>query len=380
MPVVFSFVVNMMEVMMARKSVVIPVILLGLGKVGRALVNLIMAGRGQLEERRGITIRLLGVADSTGALVKPGGLTDPELACVLSSKSEGKKISGLTGSLPLKGITDLLEPGTILVDATASDATYPFLNAALLKKGGIALSNKRPLVLPWDEAKVFYTHACVGYEATVGAGLPVISTLRALLDTGDRIRSIDGVLSGTLGYLMSQLEQGVPYSRAVLTARALGYTEPDPREDLGGKDVARKGVILARTAGWPIELENLAVTPLYPPSFARLSTEEFMHALSGMDEEYAQKVIRAKKDNQVLRYVMHITPEGGTVGLAAVERTSALGILNGPENTVTFHSAFYDETPLGVHGPGAGPQVTATAVLKDIIDLATRLPERREQL
>jgi len=365
---------------MARKSAVVPVILLGLGKVGRALVNLIIAGRDQLEEWRGVMIRLLGVADSTGVVVRPDGLTDPELRHVLSAKSEGGAISELTGYLPLEEITDVLRPGTILIDATASDATYPLLNAALLKEGGIVLSNKRPLVLPWDEAKVFYAHPFVGYEATVGAGLPVISTLRTLLDTGDQVHSIDGVLSGTLGYLMSQLEQGVPYSRALSQAQALGYTEPDPREDLGGKDVARKGVILARTAGWPIALEDLAVTPLYPPSFGRLSTEEFMRRVSGLDAEYAQKVTRAKKNNQVLRYVMHITPEGGTVGPVAVERASELGNLNGPENAIIFHSSFYDETPLGVRGPGAGPLVTATAVFKDVIDLGLRFPVRKEQV
>lgn len=377
MPVVFSFVMNVWEVIMARKSAVAPVILLGLGKVGRALVNLVIAGRDQLEKRRGITIRLLGVADSTGAFVDPDGLTDPDLGYILSSKSEGGTISELPGSLSLGEITAVLRPGTIIVDATASETTSPMLIAALANGCGVVLANKRPLVLPWEEAKVFYTHPCVGYEATVGAGLPVISTLRALLDTGDRITAIDGLVSGTLGYLLSEVEDGTPYSVALSRAHASGYTEPDPRDDLSGMDVARKGVILARTAGWPLELDDLPVTPLYPPELAALPVQEFMRAAARLDEEYARKAAQARSKGKALRYLVRVSPTGGEVGLTAVDQGSALARLHGAENAVVIKSEFYREIPLSVCGPGAGPRVTASGVLKDITEIAIELRKEK---
>lgn len=363
---------------MAQELAVVPVILLGVGKVGRALVELVIAGRDRLASRRGIAIRFLGVADSTGVLIDPAGLTDPELTRVLSAKSAGKAIADLPNGSPLPELDALLGPGTIIVDTTASDETYPILKAALENGDGVVLANKRPLVQPWSEAEVFFSHPHVGYEATVGAGLPVTSTLCALLDTGDRIVSIDGLVSGTLSYLLSEVEAGTPYSVALSRAHASGYTEPDPRDDLSGRDVARKGVILARTAGWPLELDDLPVTPLYPPELAALPVEEFMRAVARLDEEYAQKADRARGAGKALRYLVRVSAEGGEVGLTAVDRGSVLARLRGPENAVVIKSDFYPETPLSVCGPGAGPRVTASGVLKDVIEIALGLRKEKE--
>ncbi len=363
---------------MAQKLTVAPVILLGMGKVGRALVEIVVAGRARLASRKGIEIRFLGVADSTGVLIDPAGLTDPELTRVLSAKSTGEAIEDLPNGSPLSELDPLLGPGTIIVDATASDATYPLLTTALANGCGVVLANKRPLVRPWSEAKVFFSHPHVGYEATVGAGLPVISTMRALLDTGDRIAAIDGLVSGTLGYLLGEVEAGIPYSVALSRARASGYTEPDPRDDLSGMDVARKGVILARTAGWPLELDDLPVTPLYPPELAALPVEEFMRAAARLDEEYARKADQARCAGKALRYLVRVSAAGGEVGLTAVDRDSVLARLHGPENAVVIKSEFYRETPLSVCGPGAGPRVTASGVLKDVIEIAIGLRKEKE--
>ncbi len=363
---------------MAQTLTVAPVILLGVGKVGRALVELVIAGRDRLANRKGIEIRFIGVADSTGALIDPAGLTDPKLTRLLSAKSAGRVIADLPNGSPLSELDALLGPETIIVDATASDATYPLLTAALANGCGVVLANKRPLVRPWSEAEVFFSHRHVGYEATVGAGLPVISTLCALLDTGDRIAAIDGLVSGTLGYLLNEVEAGIPYSIALSRAHASGYTEPDPRDDLSGTDVARKGVILARTAGWPLELDDLPPSPLYPPELAALPVEEFMQAAARLDEEYARKAEQARCAGKTLRYLVRVSAEGGEVGLTAVGRESVLVRLHGPENAVVIRSDFYSDTPLSVCGPGAGPRVTASGVLKNVIEIAIELRKERE--
>ncbi len=363
---------------MGQRLTVAPVVLLGAGKVGRALVELVTAGRARLAARRGIAISFLGIADSTGVALDASGLTDRALAHVLSAKAAGRAIAELPGASPLSALDTLLRPGTIIVDATASDATYPLLKGALANGCGVVLANKRPLVRPWNEAEDFFSHRHVGYEATVGAGLPVISTLRALLDTGDRITRIDGLVSGTLGYLLSKMEAGTPYSVALSLARAAGYTEPDPRDDLSGMDVARKGVILARTAGWPLELADLPASPLYPPTLAGGSVEEFMRAAARLDEEYAQKISRARRAGKAIRYLVRVSAAGGEVGITAVDRGGVLARLRGPENAVVLRSDFYSETPLSICGPGAGPRVTAAGVLNDIVETAIGLRKELE--
>jgi homoserine dehydrogenase len=198
----------------------------------------------------------------------------------------------------------------------------------------------------------------------------VIATLSTLLRTGDRVEKIEGCMSGTLGYLCTQLERGVAYSKAITQARSLGYTEPDPREDLSGRDVARKALILAHTAGWPLEFADLTVEPMYPQSLSDVSTQEFLEAVPTVDESYARRVAEARAQGRVVRYVARVSRTGGTVGLAEVEPSSLLGALRGPANYFAFQTIRYSEEPLVVSGPGAGPDVTAAGVLGDIFDLA----------
>jgi homoserine dehydrogenase len=282
-------------------------------------------------------------------------------------------LNALPGIRPLSEIGDAFKAGAILVDLTASSKTEPTLRAALDFGCGVVLANKIPLAEPWDEAKSFFEHSYLRYEVTVGAGLPVISTLQYLLDTGDQVTAVEGCLSGTLGYLCAELERGVSYSAAVSQARSLGYTEPDPRQDLGGQDVARKALILARTSGWPLEPADLTVESLYPESLSGISTDEFMAQAHTLDGVYARRVQEAQAQGQVLRYVAHVSPEGGKVGLVAVPREGPLGALRGPANYIALHTARYNQVPLVVSGPGAGPEVTAAGVLGDIIALAHQM-------
>jgi len=356
----------------------VPLILLGMGRVGGALLQQLLSTREALQREAGIRFTIVGLADSTGALLDRGGLTDLLFTEAQRAKAAGRSLDDMEGVLPLTDLRSFLQPGTLLIDATASVKTVSLLKEALAAGCGIVLANKLPLAGPWVEAEPFFAHPLLRYEATVGAGLPIISTLCTLLATGDRITSIEGVLSGTLAYLCAQLTCGTPYSVALAQARALGYTEPDPREDLSGQDVVRKALILARTAGWSLDEGDITVEPLYPPELGTLSVDGFLSAAATLDEDYASQVKEARSRRRVLRYVARVGPNGGAVGVEEVEKESALGSLRGPENAVFFHTERYASYPLVVSGPGAGPQVTAAGVLGDTIELAKRI-ERKEE-
>lgn len=348
----------------------IPVILLGLGNVGGTLLRQILETRQQVAQRRGVRLAPIALADVSGLLYDPQGLSEETLQKALQTVRDGHLLEAMGEVQPLEHVAALLQPGVILADVTASYKTTPTLYSALEAESGIVLANKIPLAAPWREASAFFAYSRLRYEVTVGAGLPVIATLHYLLDTGDRVLGIEGCLSGTLGYLCAELERGTPYSTAVAQARALGYTEPNPRDDLSGKDVARKALILARTAGWPLEEHDLTVEPLYPARLAEAPVDEFMTALPSLDEEYAARFAQARAEGKTLRYIAQVGPHGGKVGLAAVPYDTPLGALRGPANFISLRTTRYDETPLVISGPGAGREVTAAGVLWDIIELA----------
>jgi homoserine dehydrogenase len=307
-------------------------------------------------------------------------LPDDELQAAIRTKEAGNSLSAFSSSRPLADLDTVLAPGIILVDLTASPETTPMLRAALGCGADLVLANKRPLSGSWIDAESFFDSAGLRYEATVGAGLPVIATLRTLLQAGDRVTAIEGCLSGTLGYLCTLLERGISYSAAVSSARELGYTEPDPRDDLSGQDVARKALILARTAGWPLEIQDLTVKALYDKALSTLSLVDFLEAMPTLDGSYDQQVQRARASNQVLRYRARIDAGGGEVELVAVPQESPLGALTGPANYVAIYSTLYADYPLIISGPGAGPEVTAAGVLADIIDLALASGSRTTHL
>jgi homoserine dehydrogenase len=354
-----------------------PIILLGLGNVGRALLRQILDTRSVLARRDRLRLVPIALADISGLMFDPDGLPEESLGAALEATAGGGHLDVLAGIRPLSAVEGTLRPGALLADLTASQDTRTTLQAALDERCSIVLANKIPLVGPWGEARALLEHPRLRYEVTVGAGLPVIATLRYLLDTGDRITAIEGCFSGTLGYLCGQLERGEPYAKTVAQARALGYTEPDPREDLSGRDVARKALILARTVrlsspestSWPLDMSDLTVEALYPDSMADGSTEAFMNSASTLNETYADRFDAAQAEGGTLRYVARISPEGSEVGLTFVPQDSTLGALRGPANYIAFHTERYTDLPLVISGPGAGPEVTAAGVLGDIIDL-----------
>ncbi len=237
------------------------------------------------------------------------------------------------------------------------------------------LANKRPLSGPREEARSL--ERMVGekgrrlrFEATVGAGLPILDTHRKLVESGDRVLKIEGCLSGTLGFLLSEIERGASFSASLRSAIASGYTEPDPRDDLSGADVGRKALILGRLLGFAGEPSDVEVESLVPARARKLDLPRFLEKLSDFDKEWDERAAGARSRGKILRYVASVTRRKIRVGLAEVAQGSPFYGLKGTDNQVAFTTVRYKTNPLVVQGPGAGLAVTAGGIFNDIAELA----------
>ncbi|CAN6373929.1 unnamed protein product [Urochloa humidicola] len=369
---------------------VLPVVLLGCGGVGRYLLRHIVSCR-PLHANQGVAIRVVGVADSSSLLiaddVHSSGLDDALLTHLCAAKAAGSPLSSLLGqgqcqlfqnpearSKVIDAATTLgRTTGLVLVDCSATYDTVSLLKDAVGHGCCVVLANKKPLTGAYEDfQKLVSNFRRIRFESTVGAGLPVIASVTRIIASGDPVSRIVGSLSGTLGYVMSELEDGKKFSEVVKTAKSLGYTEPDPRDDLGGMDVARKALILARLLGQQISMENINVESLYPSELGpdAVSTEDFLESgLIQLDKSMEERVKAASSRGNVLRYVCEIESTGCQVGLKEVPKDSALGRLRGSDNVVEIYSRCYENSPLVIQGAGAGNDTTAAGVLADIIDL-----------
>ena len=362
------------------------VILLGCGRIGRALAPLLVARRTHFFERFGLEPRVVALADRSGYLSRPNGFSPEELDAILAAKLAGTAIAAQPGAIaasdPADVVRDVLRwrlARPVLVDVSDDDDTAAVFLEAFRLGCDVVTANKKPLA--GDIARFRELRATaeaqgrlLRAEATVGAGLPVVDTLEMLLGTGDRLVRAEGCLSGTLGFVMGQLERGVAFSRAVAEAAELGYTEPDPVADLSGADVARKALILGRLAGLASADQPVVPRPLVDPALAGLPLAELLKKLTTLDAGFAQQVEAAKRDGKVLRYMARVEAGSIDVGAMAVPVDSPAGRLDGTDNLIAFTSERYATRPLVVMGPGAGIEVTAMGVLGDILRIAA---ERR---
>lgn len=356
------------------------VVLLGLGQIGRELARQIADQDRYFRYDLGIELPVVALADRSGVRLAEDGLPLRTLRKLVEDKAAGRPLaSGRAGNGdPLAELRQrafrLPARKAILVDVTADD-TAPLLADAVQHGLHLVLANKKPLAIPQSDYDALFAAAAaaqvsIRYEATVGAGLPILDTLQKLRDAGDPPQTILGCLSGTLGYLMTALEEGVPFAAAVRRAVELGYTEPDPRDDLSGMDVARKALILARSLGRRLELSDLALEPLFPAELSRPDPQTFLDGLAALDAPMRERVEAARRDGRVLRYVARIGPRKVGVGIEAVPVDSPLGRLRGTDNTLVIQTRRYRDNPLVVTGPGAGAEVTAAGVLNDVLAIA----------
>jgi len=360
-------------------------ILLGCGKIGRALTELILDRRAHLFERFGLTPRIVAMADRSGYLFEPGGIPKEKLATILQSKEASRPIASLDGAVkadPVTMVKDalcyrLVRP--VLIDVSDADGSHELFLQALRLGCDVVTANKKPLAGPLETFRALKDQAgsagrILKAEATVGAGLPVMDTLEMLLATGDRLNRFEGSLSGTLNYLMGQIEGETPFSEAVARAASLGYTEPDPADDLAGADVARKAVILGRLSGLVFSDDPVKLTCLVEPSLAGMDLSALLKELNRYDEPFAARTSEARQKGMVLRYLARVQPGAIEVGPVAVPIDSPFSMLRGTDNMIVFTSERYRTRPLVVAGPGAGVEVTAMGVLGDILRIAA---ERR---
>jgi len=353
------------------------VFMFGKGLIGRTLLHQLLASRARLSRDHSLSLKVVGVAGRSEWLFDPLGLSPDTLEKIAGGESlldlGGEKRPDDDAIIAALASTRRLD--LVLCDVTADETGD--LHLAALKAGiHVAGANKKPLsasLAQYEAIRAEAAHQGVGYhfETTFGAGLPVLFTLQDLLATHDHIRCITGCFSGTLGYICTGLQEGRPLSEMVAEAKEKGFTEPDPRDDLSGLDVARKALIIAREIGMKIEMNDLELEGFVPDDFMALpDVSTFLARLPELDKPFAAKVEQAAAEGKVLRYVARITPEKVTVGLKAVPVGSAPGQLFGPDNILVYETERYAENPLVIRGPGAGAQVTAAGVFGDILKVA----------
>lgn len=343
--------------------------LAGAGLIGSTVLRQIAEQAERLRDESDIHLRLRGVCSSRRMLIDAEGDIAPSAWRErLEGDGEAADAAGFVTRMRALGL-----PNSVYVDCTASDIV-PARYVEVLRAGvAVVTANKRGLTGPacqYAEQRraVAEGRTLFHYETTVGAALPVLGTLRDLLATGDTLVSIEAILSGTLSYLFSVFDGSRPFSAVVRDAQDAGYTEPDPRDDLSGADVARKLLILARECGYPLELAEVEVAPLLPDRCLRAPTiEAFYEALRAEDEDFERRRAEAATSGRVLRYVARLRDGQTTAGLEAVALDHPFARLAGSENVIAFTTARYHAQPLVVRGPGAGAEVTAAGVFADIL-------------
>ncbi|HET59713.1 MAG TPA: hypothetical protein ENN32_05035 [Chloroflexi bacterium] len=342
------------------------IILFGPGKIGQALCEQLV----NAIDRYYLPLRITAIVDSSGYVHNAAGFTPEQLQKLINAKNEGAPLRTLPESNNTAAIAQHFDLNTILIDTSNAQALYPVLLKGLKKGCSLVMCNKNNLIQPWPVAEPFYSSANVGYESTVCAGTPVIAALRNLVSGFDDVEYIEGCLSGTLNYIFSALEQDLSYAQAIENAHMLGYTEPDPRDDLNGMDTARKALIMARTVGWPLELDDIEVESLYPEEFHAYTKDQFFQRLKRLNGYTQQLRQQAMAESMTLRYVSAVNPNGGFCQLKAVARDSEYGLLDNTANKLMIHSRVHNHIPLMIAGAGAGAEITALGLMADLLNLA----------
>lgn len=343
------------------------IFVVGIGGVGGELVDQIQRQQAKLAEK-GIVIRVCGLANSKGLLLDGNGLPLEHWRDRMNGATEGFSLARL---ISLVQRNHIINP--VLVDCTSSksvaDQYAEFLSAGF----HVVTPNKKA-----NTASMAYYHQLRNsaalsrrkflYETTVGAGLPVIENLQNLISAGDELERFNGILSGSLSYIFGKLDEGMTLSQATNIAKDNGFTEPDPRDDLSGMDVARKLLILARETGLSVELDQVEVEPALPPGFdSSGSVEEFLQRLPQADAYFTELTKKAAKDGKVLRYVGEILDGKCKVSLSAVGEDDPMFKIKDGENALAFYSRYYQPIPLVLRGYGAGTEVTAAGVFADVM-------------
>lgn len=344
--------------------------LIGVGLIGKELLEQ-LAGAGSRLEETGLELRLCGAANSRHMILDSTGIDPTHVNELLDASEMPTDIGAILADARR-------HPNCVLVDCTAGADVAARYAEALRQGVSVVTPNKianTGAYTQWRELRRLSERPRVNffYEANVGAALPVIKSVQQLIDSGDKVHRIDAVLSGTLSYLFNSFTEGVSFSELLRGAKEKGYTEPDPRDDLSGTDVARKILILARECGHALEPEDVTVESLVPDDCAEApDVEAFFAALKAHDAAFESKRAEAAAEGKRLRYVAHFAEGKAVVGLQAVGPEHPCFGIDGSDNIVSITTRRYHDRPLVVRGPGAGAGVTASQVFAEIIEAARR--------
>ncbi|AZQ43549.1 homoserine dehydrogenase family protein [Nonlabens ponticola] len=342
----------------------------GIGNVGSKLIEQVLQSHSFFKIRHHLDVRIVGLANSRKVLIEPDGIDD-------NWKHSFENDGVVRQPDSFYQHARYVDAVRIAVDATASKELSHFYPEIASEGFHIVTANKIANTLDqqfYDHLRSVLKNNQVQflYETNVGAGLPIVQTVQQLTAAGEQLHAINGVFSGSLGYIFNRFSQeDVAFSQIVKDALVNGYTEPDPREDLSGNDVARKLLVLAREAGRKLEFKDIEIENLVPADLQELDTNDFIERLTELDADL-EKRKQNLEPNHVLRHLgtFNATNNKLKVSLQAVPEDSAAGQLRGSDGFFEIYSESYSEHPLVIKGAGAGREVTARGLLSDIITIA----------
>ncbi|MCF6333383.1 MAG: bifunctional aspartate kinase/homoserine dehydrogenase I [Draconibacterium sp.] len=346
------------------------VFLMGIGTVGRNLLQQLQMQQEKLLKEKHLKIKLTGVANSKKMVFNREGI---DIATFKGSLEKSEKVSTLQGFVnEIKAINIY---NSVFVDCTASNEVATLYQEILGSNISIVTANKVAASSDYKnyaEIKKIAKRKGVKFlfETNVGAGLPIINTLNDLVNSGDKILKIEAVLSGTLNYIFNTISEKIPLSQTIRMAKEEGYSEPDPRIDLSGVDVARKVLILARESGYRTEMDEIKINKFIPDSYFEGSLDEFWNTISVLDAEFEQNRIRLESENKKWRFVAKFENGEAEVGLQEVGSKHPFYDLEGSNNLVMYTTERYHESPMLIKGYGAGASVTAAGVFADLIKVS----------